>query len=247
MSRLRRFLHLERPRSERAGDADATPATADRFEAVERPGARPGAPRSSGADLDRFGPEPEPRIELLEADAGARPFTRCMRCGMDHGVFATECAGCGANLDTEAQREFDERLWARRQEEAAREARAEAERRARAGSEGAELAASRRAMGEELAREVGRLERRRLDLEAGGLGGLGGLGGGADGNGGPPLGYRLLRMLPDWRWQLGAIALAVAVVGALVAVGRAGHPGALVAALVVTAVLVVPRWRVRRW
>jgi hypothetical protein len=172
--RLRRFLHLERARAERPdGDADddATPGTAERFGGVERPGAAgPAAPRSSGQDLGRFGPEPEPSIELVEADAGERPFTRCMRCGMDHGVFATECSGCGASLDTEDQRAFNEQLWARRQEDAAREAAASAERRELQARAEAELAASRRAMGEELAREVGRRERERLDAEGLGRG-----------------------------------------------------------------------------
>jgi hypothetical protein len=154
VSRLRRFLHIERSRAERPPEpADHAAETAGRFATVERPAAAAGPPPGSGADLGRFGPEPPPRIELVETAAGERPFTRCMRCGMDHGVFATECAGCGASLDTGPQREFNERLWARRQEEAAREA--------------AELASARRSMGAELAREVGRRERRRLELERG--------------------------------------------------------------------------------
>jgi hypothetical protein len=162
--RLRRFLHLERPRASAGEDGRAAKGRADRFQGVVRPGAAdgPGAPTSSGTTLDRFGPEPEPSIELVETSAGARPFTRCMRCGMDHGVFATACTGCGASLDTPAQHEWNERLWASRQEQAAREARAEAERRALDPAAEAKLAAARRAMGEELAREVGRRERRRL-------------------------------------------------------------------------------------
>src|SRR5512133_821146 len=182
MSRLPRFLRIERPRSERRDDVDPSPETAERFGGVERPGPRPGAPRSSGADLGRFGPEPEPRIELLQTDAADRPFTRCMRCGMDHNVFATECSGCGASLDTEPQREFNERLWAQRQEQEARDARVEAERRAAAARAEAELSAARRAMGEELAREVGRRERRRLGMDEG-------WGGVDDGGDGAPLGW----------------------------------------------------------
>jgi hypothetical protein len=96
-----------------------------------------------------------------------------MRCGMDHGVFATECSGCGASLDTAAQRAFDEQLWARRREEAAREEAAGAERRALAARADSSLSASRRAMAEELAREVDRRERARLSKE--GLGGGWGL------------------------------------------------------------------------
>jgi len=165
LSRLRRFLHLERPRADAAGPAHPGGETAERFEGVERPGPAPEAPRTSGAELDRFGPEPPPRIELVEAASGERPFTRCMRCGMDHNVFATECGGCGASLDTAAQREFNEKLWAKRQEEAAREARAASERNEIQARADSELAAARRAMGEALAREVGRRERRRLGVE----------------------------------------------------------------------------------
>jgi hypothetical protein len=244
MSSLRRFLRIEHPRSERPGGDDPSPETAERFGDIQRPGPAPAGPRSSGAELGRFGPDPEPGIELLETDAAERPFTRCMRCGMDHGVFATECSGCGARLDTEPQREFNERLWAKRQEDAAREERAEAERRAVAARAEAELAASRRAMGEELAREVGRRERERLGMDGGLGGGWGGLAGGGDG---APLGWRLLRALPDWRWRAGALASAVAVVGGLVALGRAGHPLALLAAMLVVVVLAVPSWRVHRW
>jgi hypothetical protein len=166
MSRLRRFLHIERSRAEPVGPAGRAGDTAGRFENVERPRARAVTPAGSGAGLDRFGPEPPPPIELVETSTTDRPFTRCMRCAMDHGVLATECAGCGASLDTEPQREFNERLWARRQEEAAREERALAERAAARARDGEELAAARRAMGEALAREVGEQERRRRELEA---------------------------------------------------------------------------------
>jgi hypothetical protein len=169
--RLRRFLKLERPRPGRGGETDPATANAERFEGVERPGAAPERPVTSGATLDRFGPEPDPPIELVETTAAERPFTRCMRCGMDHGVFAVECAGCGASLDTEAQREFNERLWAARQEEAARDERAAAERGELRSRAEAELARQRRAMGEELAREVGRRERARLGDAGWGLDG----------------------------------------------------------------------------
>jgi hypothetical protein len=238
LSRLSRFLHLERARSGRDAPgepAGGDPATAERFEGVQRPGRGPAAPRSSGADLERFGPEPPPRIELLETASNAQPFTRCMRCGMDHGVFATACTGCNASLDTAEQRAFNERLWARLQEEAAREARAAAERRALADRDQAELARAQRAMGEALAREVAERERWRLG---------GGAPLGDSGYLGPPLGLRLLRALPDWRWQLGAVAGGVAVVGGLAALGMRGHPGALLAAILLGILLVVPLWRV---
>lgn len=138
----------------------------DRFRRIERPPKRERQPPppGSGAELDRFGPEPPPRLELLDAGAGERPFTRCMRCGMDHHIFATECTGCGASLDTAAQHEFNARLWSKRQEDAARETCAAGERQARQAQADAELSAARRAMGEALAREVGEHERRRLEI-----------------------------------------------------------------------------------
>jgi len=174
MSRLRRFLNIERSRADRPGEpADPSPDTAERFGSVERPSRRAAPAPASGAELGRFGPEPPPRIELVETDAGERPFTRCMRCGMDHNVFATECAGCGASLDTGPQLEFNEKLWAKRREESAREAQAAAERKILQERAEAELAEARRAMGEELAREVGRRERLRLEAEERRWGGSG--------------------------------------------------------------------------
>ncbi len=176
MSRLGRFLRIERARAERPAEvAEPSAETVERFGNVER-ASRPAAhPPASGAELERFGPEPPPRIELLETDARERPFTRCMRCGMDHHVFATECTGCGASLDTGAQRDFNERLWAKRQDEAAREAQAAAERKALQEHAEAEAGAARLAMGEALAREVGRRERLRLrmDERRDGFGGIG--------------------------------------------------------------------------
>jgi hypothetical protein len=239
VSRLGRFLHLERARAERPEEAEPSAGTAERFEGVERPGPSPEAPRSSGADLDRFGPEPPPRVELLETAPGRQPFKRCMRCGMDHGVFATECSGCGASLDTPAQRAFNEALWAGRREEAAREDLATAELEAAQERARAELPAARRAMGEQLAREVADRERSRLGAGDGPWGG-----GWPSGDADSPLGLRLLRALPDWRWQLGAVLATLAVLGGLAAAGLAGHPFALLAAILLGILLVVPRWRV---
>jgi hypothetical protein len=238
VSRLSRFLHLERPRSGSPAEAEPSAGTAERFEGVERPSRGPEAPRSSGADLDRFGPEPPPRIELLETESGAQPFTRCMRCGMDHGVFATVCTGCNASLDTPAQREFNEKLWVRRREEAAREEAAAAERRTLEERAQADLARAQRTMGEALAREVAARERWRLGH------GEGWSDSWSSGYLGPSLGLRLLRALPDWRWQVGGVVAAVAVLGGLGALGLRGHPGALLVAILLGILLVVPRWRV---
>jgi hypothetical protein len=238
VSRLSRFLHLERARSTGPAEAEPSTGTAERFEGVQQPGRAPEAPRSSGADLDRFGPEPPPRVDLLETASDAQPFKRCMRCGMDHGVFATACTNCGERLDTPAQREFNEKLWGSRREEAAREEAASAERRVLAERAQAEMARAQRAMGEELAREVGDRERLRLRVEGGSWGG------GSESSLSAPIGLRLLRALPDWRWQLGAAASSLAVLGGLTAVGLSGHPGALLAAILLGILLFVPGWRV---
>jgi hypothetical protein len=238
MSRLSRFLHLERARSVGPAEAEPSAGTAERFEGVERADRAPEAPRSSGADLDRFGPEPPPRIDLLETASDAQPFRRCMRCGMDHGVFVTACTNCGERLDTPEQRAFNEQLWARRRAEVAREEVAAAERRAALEQAQAEAARARRAMGEELAREVGERERLRLGMDGGSWGG------GSEGSLSAPIGLRLLRALPDWRFQLGAALASLAVLGGLTAIGLSGHPGALLAAILLGILLLVPGWRV---
>jgi hypothetical protein len=171
--RLRRFLHLERRRPERVAE-DVPAPSAGRFEGVRRPPVAGGPPEArTGATLDRFGPEPEPSIELVEADGDRLPFQRCQRCGMDSNVFATTCGGCGTSLDTEAQRAFNERLLVGRQADAAREAAAAAERDALRARAEAEDARSRRERYEELARDVGDRERRRLERDGFGGGALG--------------------------------------------------------------------------
>ncbi|HSN92208.1 MAG TPA: hypothetical protein VLS93_13340, partial [Anaeromyxobacteraceae bacterium] len=77
--RLRRFLHIERPRAPGDPAPDGPDAaTEGRFGELGRPPGGPG-PRAAGtgASLERFGPEPEPSIELARTDPDARPFTRC--------------------------------------------------------------------------------------------------------------------------------------------------------------------------
>jgi hypothetical protein len=214
---MRRFLHLERARS---GGPTADPpreqpdSTEERIAGVERPGqARGPTPQHrTGADLQRFGPEPEPKLELVDSE-GRRPFTRCHRCGADSNVFATICEGCGLSLDTPAQRDFDERFWIARQAEAEREARHDAERRELQARATTEDARARQAMGEAMAREVGESERRRLD---------GGLGGGS--GRWSPLGLRLAAWLvPDERWHRPAFFAAVALGGVLTVYGVAAR------------------------
>jgi hypothetical protein len=213
--RLRRFLHLERarpdgPTAEPGRDAPAP--VEERISALERPQAPRPAPHGSrtGARLERFGPEPEPTLEL--ADTGSRPFTRCRRCGMDNNLFVVTCTGCTADLDSPEQHEFNERFWLARQAEAEREARLEAERSAQRIREDEEQAHARRVMGEELAREVGRSERQRLG-RAFGQGGLPGSW--------SPLGLRLGRYLPDPRWTWPAFGAGVLLAAGMAVTGLA--------------------------
>ena len=216
--RLRRFLHLERarPAGPTAEPSRELPdGTGERIAGVERPrsGGDPTARSRSGARLERFGPEPEPTLELVEAD-GRRPFIRCRRCGMDSNVFATACQGCTASLDTPEQHEFDERFWTARQAEAEREDRDAAARRELRARAEEEDARARRAMGEAIAREVGDRERRRLDRWSGG------------GSSGAwsPLGLRLLRFIvPESRWHLAVLAVAAGLAAVLAGYGIQAH------------------------
>jgi hypothetical protein len=222
--RLRRFLHLERPRGP-DDDGPAPAARGDRFAALERAPAHPAA-RATGAATGRFGPEREATLELAEKEEGARPFQRCLRCGRDHGLFETACSGCGARLDTPEQNEFNERLWAERQAEEARLAAEAAESAARAAREEEELAKLRREMGIELARQVGERERRRL-----------GLGSGARG----PLGLAVLQALPG-RWRPPVVAAAAVAWLLVVVLGLARRSPSVVFLAVIAAIaLVVPR------
>jgi ribosomal protein L37E len=166
VSRLRRFLHIERSRADAPG-SDPDDATARRIGGVEQPAGAPGAPARSGAHLDRFTPPPPASIELDRPEAGQRPFTRCQRCGMDHHVGVDACTGCGARLDTAEVRAANDRLWQERLAESAREAEADAARRAARAEADAEAAREQRAAAEAMAREIGEAERRRLDRELG--------------------------------------------------------------------------------
>jgi hypothetical protein len=229
--RLRRFLHLERARP--AGPTaepphEAPDATEERIAGVERPRSGPAAPRTrTGARLERFGPEPEPKLELVDAE-GRHPFIRCRRCGMDNNVFGTACQGCGVSLDTPEQHDFDERFWTARQAEADRDAREEEGRReARARAE-EEEARARRAMGEELAREVGERERRRLGWTDGGSSG-----------GWSPLGMRLVRLIPDARWHIPVLAVSAGLAAVLAGYGIHVRSGLLAVAGVISLLLLL--------
>ena len=207
--RLSRFLHLERARPTGPQPRpEANAGTEERIAAVEGPAPRPAGRRpATGARLERFGPEPEPSIELAETK-GRRPFVRCHRCGADNNLGATACQGCGTSLNTPEQHHFDERFWAGREDEAEREARAEALR-AKAG-EGEAGERARQALGEAIAREVGECQRRRLG---------GGFGRASSGGPWSPLGLRLVGLIPDARWHIPTMSVAAAAAAVLAGYG----------------------------
>lgn len=190
MTRLRRFLHLERPRPAPM-DPEIAPSSRARFGAVDStadelaagpaPAAAPapaaehtpaaehapaGSPPSAGA-MDRFR-EPVARApDVAKPAPDAQPFVRCFRCETDNTVYAERCSTCSAPLDTPEQRRFNEALWSERQQQA-RQLEDEV-RRLREASARAEEEAyrARRQMGELIAREVGRQERDRLARDEG--------------------------------------------------------------------------------
>ena len=55
-----------------------------------------------------------PELHLSDDD---QPFIRCLHCQGDSNVQASRCGCCGAPLETDAQREFNAKLWAQRRVE----------------------------------------------------------------------------------------------------------------------------------
>jgi len=205
--RLKRFLHLESPRRE-SPRAPAPQAEA-RFDRMEPPG-DPAVAAGSPAAQDRFRAPPERPLELAQAPAGSQPFVRCARCETDNSLYASICASCQADLGTEEQRVFNERLWAARREEATRQEAALAERERERGRIAAEELEARRQLAAAMARQEAERVRERLgEATWGGMG----RGWGRDGSGWTPLGIRLLRLIPDPRVRLavGGTALALPV------------------------------------
>ncbi|MFP2911421.1 hypothetical protein ACLESD_41630 [Pyxidicoccus sp. 3LFB2] len=124
--KLSRFLHLERPRTERPESDTASPVqSGGRFEdPQERKETQDaGVPE---AHLERF--KAQPPVALADRPEGdARRFPRCMRCESENGRFAQACAVCGADLGTPEQLEFNERLWQERKQGLSRTIEDEAE------------------------------------------------------------------------------------------------------------------------
>lgn len=213
-----RFRRLERPRTAGPDEAAVQPGTETRIEAVEGPGQ--GAPAAavdarSGGELGRFRAPPERTLELDRPGDDAQPFRRCAQCETDNFRTAARCTTCGADLDTEPQRQFNRRFWAARQAQAAAEAEADAARRASLEAEATEEAALRRRSAEAMAREVGDSERRRLEREGFGPGWTGSDVGDLIGGAGrpvPPFLFRVLGSLPPgWAVPAGLALLALPV------------------------------------
>jgi hypothetical protein len=231
--KLDRFRRLERPRAAGAEEPPRSTATDTRIEAVEGPAATApagaGEP-ASGGDLDRFRTPPERELELDLADHDSQPFQRCAACQTDNFRTAATCTGCGADLDTEPQRQFNRRFWAARRAEAAAEAQAGAARQARLEQDQAEEEARRHQAAEELARVVGDTERLRLERE--------GFGGGTSS---PPWAWRWLGSMPlGW-----AVTVGLLLVGLPVLLYLLLPPLGLVAGALTLALFTPPGWRTR--
>ena len=239
-----RFLKLERARP--GGDLPDPLPDDDRFEGLGEAPPRPAAPppvRPSipSSSTDRFRPPPERPLETDDGREGTQPFTRCASCQMDNTVYAATCQNCGAALDTQAQRAFNERLWAERQAQAETEKRELAERETARQRDAAENARARR----ELAEEMSRRERDRIEEELpDGPFGRGPVARpGAD-----TTGMRLLRMLPGLRWRIAAASVAIGIPLLLLLFGRGQIQmvGMMLLGLVI-ALFSPGRRRFRRW
>jgi hypothetical protein len=243
-----RFRRLERPRTGGPEEAPDRSGTDARIEAVEGPSAA-AAPAAgsaaSGGELGRFRAPPERALELDRPGDGEQPFLRCTACEADNVRHAARCATCGADLDTEPVRRFNQQLWAARRAEAAAEAEANSERRAQLERDAAELGTMRRQAAEALAREVGDAERRRLEQEGFGPGWTGPSGDDWTGDSAPtglPPAIRWLRSLPPG-WPL-PVGLALLALPALLYV--AWPAGGLVTGAVLLVLCTPPGWRTRR-
>lgn len=209
-----RFMNIERPRSEGAGQG--SPGADARFGALEQPGAAP-VPSSAGTATERFRPPGAggdgQTLELQERNPEDQPFVRCARCEADNAAHAASCYHCGAGFDSDEQRAFNEQLWERRRQERAREAEQLARMEQQRAAADAELMEQRRKMAEALAQQVGIETMRRLEREQFSDYGM------AWGDSEAMLGRRLLEKVPLWLKQWLAIALALALLVLLIVPG----------------------------
>lgn len=149
MKFLARFQRLERAR---AGSTEARGSEAERFTALEE--AAP-LPEVRTPPSGRFAPSELP-LEL-DRDGEAQPFVRCQACGRDSQRGTVRCA-CGARLDTPEAAAFNASLWTELQDQRSAES-AERHRALGVDLADAQRDAERRALGEQLAREVAERER----------------------------------------------------------------------------------------
>jgi hypothetical protein len=120
MSKLSRFLHLERARGERPqhGDGAAPLRDKGRFESPQERREAPQEAAVPEAHLERF--KGEAPLALGDVPEEARRFPRCAVCEAENGRFAKACGVCGADLGTPEQLEYNERLWQQRRQELSR-------------------------------------------------------------------------------------------------------------------------------
>ena len=239
-ARRDRFLKLERPRQAGADAPDTLPDEG-RFGGIGEPGALPVPPPVStvpSTSTDRFRPPPERSLETADPHEGVQPFTRCASCQMDNTIYAAACQNCGSALDTQAQRDFNQRLWAGRKAEAEGERRATADREQERQRDAAAQARQRRQLAEEMARQ----EKERID-EQYGDGPMGSPGGASS-----TAGMRLLRLVPGSGWRIVLAVFAIGIPLLLLLFGRGRLQFAGMALLGILIALFSPgRRRSRRW
>lgn len=122
MTRLSRFLHLERSRDGRAKPEEPSQLqNGQRFEAVEAPGEALHSVVPE-AHLERFKPGDAPLLlEGEPTDEAAQYFPRCARCEAENGRFVPRCIVCGADLNAPEQHEYNARHLKERQAQAVQE------------------------------------------------------------------------------------------------------------------------------
>lgn len=113
MSRFSRFLHLERKRGDVATREMERTERAARFDAVQVSAPRAPGTGSAEGHLVRFEQVKEAELEVDHERELDQPFIRCAQCQGDNARFARQCQHCQADLDTAAQRRFNEEEWAR--------------------------------------------------------------------------------------------------------------------------------------
>ena len=161
--RLSRFLHLERARASRSAATPPRHREAERFEGLEPDAAAPTDLRSAAGHLARFDERGDESLPLHASSDGDAPSIRCIRCEAESGRFESRCTACGADFDTAEQRAFNEQQWAQRRAQLEEErARHDARRRAEM-EDAVQAAQERRRYYEDLARQVGRETRARLE------------------------------------------------------------------------------------